>query len=383
MHSRPPFECVALLLQGGGALGAYQGGVYQALSEAGLQPDWVAGISIGAINCALIAGNAPENRVAALRTFWELITTPSLSPYALLSGIPDIGLMENKTTRGWINQISAFSTMTLGATGFFTPRAVPPFFAPNATDGALSFYDNQALHATLNSLVDFERINAGNLRFSVGAVNVVTGNFEYFDTTTHTIDARHVVASGSLPPAFAAVEIDGQSYWDGGLVSNTPLQWVLENQPRQDTLAFQVDLWSAIGNYPKDLASQDVRLKDIRFSSRTRLGTDYFRKEQCMRRALARLLKRLPADIISEAENDPELHKLLTAADDKSYNIVHLIYRAKGYEGESKDYEFSRATMEEHWSAGYNDTLLTLRNPAVLRRSTSPDGVSVFDMTEE
>ena len=380
MDSRTPFECVALLLQGGGALGSYQAGVYQALSEAKVQPNWVAGISIGAINCALIAGNAPEKRVDALRAFWELVTTPALTPYSMLPLILGSDFMENKTTRSWINQLSAFSTMTHGATGFFSPRALPPFFAPDATDGALSFYDTKPLYATLERPVDFDRINACDIRFSVGAVNVRTGNFEYFDSTTHTIDVRHVVASCSLPPGFSAVEIDGQSYWDGGLVSNTPLQWVLESQPRQDTLAFQVDLWSAIGNYPKDLACQDVRLKDIRFSSRTRHGTDNFRKDQCMRRALARLLERVPAHIKAEADQDPALHNLLAAADDKVYNIAHLIYRAKGYEGESKDYEFSRATMEDHWAAGYQDTLLTLRHPAVLQRSTSLDGVSIFDL---
>lgn len=383
MHSRPPFECVALLLQGGGALGAYQGGVYQALAEADLHPTWVAGISIGAINSALIAGNAAQDRVAALRAFWELVTEPSLNPSAWLSSIPGLGLMENKITRGWINQASAFSTMTHGVNGFFSPRLIPPFLEADSSDGALSFYDNTALYATLERLVDFDRINAGDMRFSVGAVNVLTGNFEYFDTETHTIDARHVVASSSLPPAFAAVEIDGQSYWDGGLVSNTPLQWVLESHPRQDTLAFQVDLWSATGSYPKDLSCQDVRLKDIRFSSRTRLGTDYFRKEQCMRRALGRLLEKIPPEILTEAKQDRHMLKLLAAADDKVYNIAHLIYRAKGYEGESKDYEFSRTTMEEHWSAGYQDTLTTLSNPSVLQRSHSPDGVSIFDLVEK
>lgn len=383
MHRHPPFECVALLLQGGGALGAYQGGVYQALAEADLHPNWVAGISIGAINSALIAGNAPQNRVAALREFWELVTRPTLDPRAWLTAMPGLELFDHKTTRSWLNQVSALATMLQGANGFFSPRAIAPCFEPDTSDGALSFYDNQQLYATLERLVDFERINAKEMRFSVGAVNVLTGNFEYFDSQTHTIDARHVVASGALPPAFAAVKIDGQSYWDGGLVSNTPLQWVLESQPRQHTLAFQVDLWSATGGYPNDMAAQDVRLKDIRFSSRTRLGTDYFRKEQCMRRALAHFLEIVPNDILAKAQYDPALHKLLAAADHKVYNIAHLIYRAKGYEGESKDYEFSRTTMEDHWRAGYQDTMQTLSNPAVLQRSTNPDGVSIFDLVEK
>ncbi|MGE4335672.1 MAG: DUF3734 domain-containing protein [Pigmentiphaga sp.] len=380
MNTRPPFECIALLLQGGGALGSYQAGVYQALAEAGLHPDWVAGISIGAINSALIAGNPPEKRVDALRAFWESITTAPPMPSALLSSALTTGGWNLDLARGWINQMWAFSTLLGGAPGFFRPRAVSPFLVPKGTEGAQSFYDTRPLRATLERLVDFDRINAGGMRFSVGAVNVTTGNFVYFDTATHAIDARHVMASGALPPGFPAVEIDGESYWDGGLVSNTPLQWVLESRPRQDTLAFQVDLWSAAGEYPQDLVSQDVRLKDIRFSSRTRHGTDQFRKEQGLRRALARLLEQLPDAI--KNEDDPELRKLIAAADDKVYNIAHLIYRAKSYEGASKDYEFSRATMQEHWNSGYEDAVLTLRRPEVLQRPGSSDGVATFDVSE-
>lgn len=380
MAKKPPFECVALLLQGGGALGAYQAGVYEALAEVDLHPDWVAGISIGAINSALIAGNAPEKRVDALREFWEMITAPSLIPSTFLSSMATEVGADSDLVRGWINQMSALSTIMYGAAGFFHPRVIPPFLAPNSTKGALSYYDTKPLYATLERLVDFDRINAGHMRFSVGSVNVRTGNFEYFDSTTHTIDPRHVMASGSLPPGFPAVDIDGESYWDGGLVSNTPLQWVLDSRPRQDTLAFQVDLWSAKGDYPKDMTSQDVRLKDIRFSSRTRQGTDQFRKEQGLRRALVHLIEKLPADIT--ASDSPEIQNLLAQADDKVYNIAHLIYRAKGYEGDSKDYEFSRATMEEHWAAGYEDTVLTLRHPEVLQRPTSADGMSVFDLSQ-
>lgn len=380
MTKNPPFESIALLLQGGGALGSYQAGVYEALAEIDLHPNWVAGISIGAINSALIAGNAPENRVAALREFWELITTPSLIPSTLLTSLTSNYGGDDELVRGWINQMSALSTITHGAAGFFRPRALPPFLAQNSTKGALSFYDTKPLHETLERLVDFDRINDGHMRFSVGAVNVRTGNFEYFDSSTHTIDARHVMASGSLPPGFPAVEIDGESYWDGGVVSNTPLQWVLDSKPRQDTLAFQVDLWSAVGDYPKDLTSQDVRLKDIRFSSRTRQNTDQFRKEQTLRRALAHLIEKLPENI--KIEDNPEIQKLLAEADDKVYNIAHLIYRAKGYEGDSKDYEFSRASMEDHWKAGYEDTVKTLKHPEVLQRPTSPDGLNIFDLSD-
>lgn len=380
MKNKPPFECVALLLQGGGALGSYQAGVYEALAEVNLHPNWVAGISIGAINSALIAGNAPENRVDALKTFWEGITSHNFITPSTINSLTRLYGGDDELLRSWTNQLSGFKTMMQGIPGFFRPRAIPPFLAPNSTPGALSYYDTSPLENTLNRLVDFDRINNGDMRFSVGAVNVRTGNFEYFDSTTHRIDARHIMASGALPPGFPAVEIDGESYWDGGVVSNTPLQWVLEDGPRQDTLAFQVDLWSAKGDYPRDMSSQDVRLKDIRYSSRTRQNTDHFREQQALRRALAHLLEHLPEG--SDAVNEEDIRHLIAEADEKVYNIAHLIYRAKGYEGDNKDYEFSRGTMEDHWAAGYDDTVKTLSNPKVLQRPTNPEGLQVFDLNE-
>ena len=247
-RSRPAFERIALLLQGGGALGSYQGGVYQALAEADLHPDWVAGISIGAINAALIAGNPPERRVERLRAFWETVTQPPL-------GVPHLAGVEfpNDMTRMLVNQWRAMGTLLWGAPSFFKPRVPPPLFGQAASPATLGYYDIMPLKDLLEGLVDFDRINAGEMRFSVGATNVKTGNFAYFDSTTHRIGAAHVMASGSLPPGFPATEVDGEFYWDGGVVSNTPLQWVLDARPRQDTLAFQIDLWSARGDLPRDM----------------------------------------------------------------------------------------------------------------------------------
>ena len=377
---RPDFERIALLLQGGGALGAYQGGVYQALSEADLHPTCIAGISIGAINAAIIAGNAPERRVDALRAFWEQITTPlgfaSLLPYMI-----DPKYCDDDFSRGLINQTYAFSTLLGGALGFFAPRHLPPFFYPTGRIEKKSFYDVSPLKETLERMVDFDRLNSGDMRFSVGAVNVRTGNFEYFDTRTHTIRPEHIMASGALPPGFPAVEIDGEYYWDGGLVSNTPLQWILETRPREDTLAFQVDLWSAHGELPGDLAGLDLRQKDIRFSSRTRANTDSFKKSQRLRRALHRLFQMVPEGAV--ADDDIEMKLLQDEADEKVYNIVHLIYRAKAYEASSKDYEFSRMTMEDHWASGYKDTLRTLSHPEILDRPATLDGVLTFDLAQE
>ena len=246
-----PFECVALVLQGGGALGAYQAGVYEALAEAKINPDWVAGVSIGAINSAIIAGNEPAERVAKLRAFWQEITANPLLDWA---AAVDALTPKGDLPRALFNQLSATYALIAGAAGFFTLRQPAPWLHPNGALEATSFYETKHLKSTLERLVDFDRINAREMRFSVGAVNVRTGNFVYFDNETHTIRPEHVMASGSLPPGFPAVEIEGEFYWDGGLISNTPLQWVVEQGPRQDTLAFQVDLWSARGEVPGNLA---------------------------------------------------------------------------------------------------------------------------------
>ena len=373
-RARPDFERIALLLQGGGALGSYQGGVYQALAESDLHPDSIAGISIGAVNAALIAGNPPERRVERLRAFWETVTQPPL-------GVPYLASVDIKSDmqRQMINQFRAMGTMLWGAPSFFKPRIPPPFFLPAGNPGNLAFYDISPLKTLLESLVDFDRINAKEMRFGVGAVNIKTGNFIYFDNLTHKVGSAHIMASGSLPPGFPATEVDGEFYWDGGLVSNTPLQWVLDGRPREDTLAFQVDLWSARGELPRDMIEVDTRQKDIRFSSRTRAGTDQFRKMQALRRAAAKLLDEMPKELRQSAEAE----LLAQEADHKVYNIIQLIYRARNYEGASKDYEFSRRTMEEHWKAGYSDMVRTLRNPEVLQRPQSPDGVFTFDLKQQ
>jgi NTE family protein len=433
---RPPFECIALLLQGGGALGAYQAGVYQGLSEAHLDPDWVAGISIGAINSALIAGNAPEARLEKLRAFWDRVSSPlnlasawplpanskasevldlldqaadlaawmSAIGLALVSGqpadrhandlralweklrakahsiwTPEHAAMRGDAARGMLNRMSASVALAQGVGGFFTPRVPMPWLQPNGSLESTSYYDSSPLKATLESLVDFDRINSGQMRFSVGAVNVITGNFVYFDNATHTIKPEHIMASGALPPGFPAVEIEGEYYWDGGLVSNTPLQWVLENEPRRDTLAFQVDLWSARGAFPGNMAEVVTRQKEIQYSSRTRANSDRFKNIQKIRNALSTLLTKLP----EELRDSPELATLRPVAEHRMYNLVQLIYRSKQYEGDSKDYEFSRRSMDDHWRAGYHDTVRTLRHPEVLERPVNDEGVLTFDLAQD
>jgi NTE family protein len=372
LRGRPPFECIALVLQGGGALGAYQAGVYEALAEAGLEPDWVAGISIGSINAAIIAGNPPKTRVDMLRSFWEGITAKPWSP--IFPMLQQAGADGGDFGRSMANRFNAFFTMVSGAPGFFAPRVPAPCFQPPGSVAATSFYDTSMLRTTLERLVDFDRINAGEIHLSLGAVNVRSGNFVYFDSNTHVFGPEHVMASGSLPPGFPAVEIEGEHYWDGGLISNTPLQWILRT--RQDTLAFQVDLWSASGQFPSDLADVAERQKEIQYSSRTRASLNFFRNQQRVRASVARLLKDLPPEL----REHPEVRFLEPLADAHVYNLIQLIYRSKNYETHSKDYEFSRLTMEDHWKAGYNDARRTLRHPEVLDRPDSPEGIRTFDL---
>jgi len=377
-RKRPPFACIALLLQGGGALGAYQAGVYQGLAEANIEPDWIAGISIGAINAAIIAGNAIEKRIDRLREFWELITAHPWSGYTeQLAAF----FARDGEARSLLNQASAAQAVVSGVPGFFEPRLPPPFVPapfvyPPSAPGPTSYYDTKPLKATLERLVDFDRINARKTRFSIGAVNIRTGNFAYFDNTTQKIRPEHIMASGALPPGFPAIEIDGEFYWDGGLVSNTPLFWVLECGKRQDTLAFQVDLWSSRGAVPRNLAEVMMRQKEIQYSSRTRTITDYVARVQNLRHLIAEAVAKLP-DGLAQL---PEFAALNDATDHSIYNIVHLIYRSRRYEGDAKDYEFSRLSMDDHWQAGYRDALLTLDHPEIFERPKDREGVFTFDI---
>ena len=358
-----------LVLQGGGALGSYQAGAYQALCHFDFEPEWVAGISIGAINAAIIAGNAREKRIGRLKEFWEMVSAP----------VPWNPVTKSDRGRSLFNETSAALIATFGVPGFFTPRFPPAPLWPQGSPQSQSYYDTAPLRKTLEHLVDFDRINSGEMRFSVGAVEVRSGNFTYFDTTTHKIAFEHIAASGSLPPGFPATKIDDEYFWDGGLISNTPLEWVLDSRPRRDTLAFEVDLWNARGELPKDMIAVEVRQKEIIYSSRNRAATDRYQYIQKLRIAFANLLKQMPEELRESA--DAKL--LLAEADDKVCNIVHLIYRARPYEGIVKDFEFSRRTMEEHWQTGYSNARQTLANPEVLVLPDRLEGVRTFDIGEE
>ncbi len=357
---------VALVLQGGGALGSYQAGVYEALAQADYTPNWVVGISIGAINAAIIAGNAPQHRVEKLRAFWREVSAPS----SVWPELPNGPLREAQRRAG------AVAALLFGQPGFFQPQPPLAWITP---DPPTSYYRTAALRGTLERLVDFDRINSRETRFSVAATNVRTGNFAYFDNTTTRIRPEHVMASGALPPGFPAVEIDGEQYWDGGLVSNTPLLQVMQSVPRSSRLIFQVDLFPARGKLPRTLDEVTERQKDIGYSSRTRLGTSMFRMMHDVSHNVNALLERLPAEL----KETPEAHFLRRIACVTTMDIVHLIYRPVEPQGPAKDFEFSRQTMQSRWDTGKGDAARALAHSPWLAPMPPNKGVRIFDAGAE
>jgi len=358
---------VGLVLQGGGALGSYQAGVYEALAASDYAPDWVAGISIGAINAAIIAGNAPDMRVPRLRQFWESVTAPTAWWPAGLGG----------ALAGWQRRAGGLVALFCGQPGFFAPRGMHEWFsAGNCT----SYYVTTDLRQTLERLVDFDRINHANgVRLSVGAVNVRTGRFAYFDSAEITIRPEHVMASGALPPGFPPIEVDGEFYWDGGLVSNTPLQYVLDYHPRRSRLTFQVDVFQARGQMPTNLEDVSEREKDIRYSSRTRITTENFRQKHDVRHAINELIDILPPEIAA-SEQARRLYEFGCVTE---MDIVQLIYRPHEPQGAYKDYEFSRITMDARWQQGYSDACTTLRAAPWLAPTPENAGVRIFDVMHD
>jgi NTE family protein len=370
--STPAKAQPVLVLQGGGALGSYQAGAYQALCRHDFEPEWVAGISIGAVNAAIIAGNPREKRVARLKEFWEMVSAP----------VPWRPIPSGDGGRTLFNETSAALIATFGVPGFFRPRIPPAPLWPQGSPQAQSYYDTTPLRATLERLVDFDMINDLKVRLSVGAVSVTTGNFKYFDNFEFRklgkkIGPEHIMASGALPPGFPSVVIEGEHFWDGGIASNTPLDYVLDAETGNDLLIFQVDLFSARGPLPVSLLEAAEREKDIRFSSRTRMNTDKNKQVHNTRKALRELIGKLPDYL----KNDPSVELLREAARESTVTVVHLIYRSKNYESSSKDYDFSHIGMVEHWSAGERDVHLSMRHEDWLERPQSDETMVTYDLT--
>ena len=360
---------VALLLQGGGALGSFQAGVYQRLDELGIDISWVAGISIGAVNAAIIAGNPPHRRISRMKKFWLTVS----------GGLPNIVLPEIDHIREAAHLMAAGAVATFGVPGMFRPRLWPSVMMPEGTSGAISFYDSAPLKETLDACVDWDLLNDGPVRLSVGAVDVESGNFAYWDTRgpdgRTRIDARHIMASGALPPGLPPVEIDGRHYWDGGLVSNTPLAHVLEHQ-NDDMLVFQVDLFPAEGPMPRQMTDVYSRAKDIQYSSRTRQVTDQYLRLRREHKAIKALLDKLPPDLKDAAD----AQRLREYLDRGSVNIVHLIYRSRAWESGARDFEFSRSTMLDHWSQGRDAVEEVMHKGDLIARNITNGKSATFDL---
>ena len=359
----PNYEQKILLLQGGGALGAYQAGAYEALAATNHAPDWVIGVSIGAINASIIAGNAPEHRVGRLREFWSRITAPT----AALHLPPAAGAAEQK--------IGAVGALLAGQPGFYRPWWPVDWLTKSPT----SYYDTSALKQTLHELVDFDLLNRANVRLSLGAVHVESGNNLYFDNTRMAIRAEHIMASGALPPGFPAVHIDGEAYWDGGLVSNTPLTYFMEHQPRRDSLVFQVDLFPSRGKLPSTLDEVGEREKDIRYSSRTRAVTSAEAKQQNFRRQAVAFLEKLPPEL----RDDPMAQRMHAFACPARVDLVHLIYRPKEPQGSQKDFQFGRETFERRWKAGHADARRAVAAAPWQAPYPQVVGMRTFDVADE
>lgn len=360
---------VALLLQGGGALGSFQSGVYERLDELGIDVSWVAGISIGAANAAIIAGNPPHRRISRLKKFW----------YTLSGGMPNVILPDFDPIREAAHLGAAATVATFGVPGMFRPRLWPAALMPEGTPGAIIFYDSAPLKDTLDACIDWDLLNDGPVRLSVGAVDVETGNFAYWDTRgpggNTRIDARHIMASGALPPGLPPIEIDGRWYWDGGIVSNTPLSHVLNHQT-DDMLVFQVDLFPAEGPMPRQMTDVYSRMKDIQYSSRTRQVTDQYLRLRREHGAIKALLDKLPPNL----RNDPDALRLSGMLDCASVNIVHLIYRSRNWESGAKDFEFSRSTMLDHWSQGREAVEEVMHKGDLIARNILDGKSATFDL---
>jgi NTE family protein len=357
---------IVLVFQGGGALGAYQAGVYQAMHEAGMEPRWIIGTSIGAFNAALIAGNAVENRIAALKEFWGRLTCKPL--WAPLSAWPPLDA-----------QLSYWSTLCMGIPGFFLPNGLA-FFGLHMPLGAeaAGYYSTAPLKQTLAELIDIALINQKKPRLTVGAAHVQTSQMHYFDNRKTAIGLEHIMASGALPPAFPAVNIDGELYWDGGILSNTPTEVVFDDDPRRNSLIFAVHVWQPFGPAPRTIAEALHRQKDVQYSSRMASQIARLQEVHRLRHIISELSARLPED----ERNSSEVFEMAAEGCLTRMHIVQLLAPRLKYEDQNKDVDFSAAGIKARWEAGYADTRQAIER-APWRGEFAPlDGVIVHDQPD-
>ncbi|HEY4071542.1 MAG TPA: patatin-like phospholipase family protein [Herbaspirillum sp.] len=358
---------VALVLQGGGALGAYQAGVYQALHEHNLTPDWVVGTSIGAINAALIAGNPRETRLERLKEFWDRVGQADVLD---MQKIPD-------ATRRLNIWLATMETYAHGVPGFFAPRQFNPFALglPVKPEEA-SFYDTSELAKTLAELIDFDYLNAQHgIRLTVSAMKVICGSLVNFDSSQRRIGVEHIMASGALPPGFAPVRVDGDLYWDGGMYSNTPLETVLDDEPRRNIICVMVDLWLADGSEPTTLEEVQTRQKDVTFASRSQAHIDSYLHTNKLRSAARSLYARLP----KELQDSHDLKDLKELGKATTIHVVRLQYTGRDWNMASKDINFSRGSIGWRWEQGYNDAMRALDGCKNVLFEHSDDGIVIHD----
>lgn len=358
---------VVLVLQGGGALGAYQAGVYQGLHEAGIEPDWVIGTSIGAINAALIAGNAPGHRLDRLRAFWDRVAHKGLP--ALWPGLP-----------GQPTFWTTLSAMSQGLPGFFAPHP-RAWLGPHLALGeeAAGYYETSRLRDTLASLVDGGLLTACAPRLTVGAVNVKTGRMRYFDSRDEPLDLRHILASGALPPAFPAMRIGAELFWDGGIYSNTPVEAVFDDNPRRDSLVFAVQLWQGAGDAPKTMWQVSGRQKDIQFSSRVDSHVQRQAQIHQLRHIVRELTRQLPASALAR----PEVRDMAGYGCGTVMHLMRLVAPRLPDEDHTKDMDFNAARIHLRWQAGLDDARRTLARQAWLEPVSPMDGLVVHDLAAD
>jgi NTE family protein len=357
---------VVLVLQGGGALGSYQAGVYHALHEAGIEPDWIIGTSIGAINASLIAGNCPQNRLSRLREFWKKMEQKPVWSF-------------REVFPGFNEKLSYWSTVTNGIPGFFRPNPLAHAgdAYPLGADRA-GYYSTAPLERTLNELVDFDLVNECTPRLTVGAAHVRTSQMHYFDSRDTVLGVEHIMASGALPPAFPAMRIDGELYWDGGILSNTPTEAVFDDIPRKNSLIFAVHLWNPLGAEPTTMAEVLNRHKDVQYSSR--IASHIARQQQAHR--LRHVINQLAARLPESERNSEAVRELAGYGCPTRMHVVRLLAPQLDNETHTKDIDFSPAGIMKRWDAGYAHTKAVLRRSPWVGEFDPLSGVILHEQVE-
>ena len=360
------YERIGCVFQGGGALGAYQVGAFRAILERGYDPDYLAGVSIGSINCAIIAGNPREKQIEKLMEFWDTIA-PKLWTDLLVNDKSEDFCYHLQ------NHLGAMNALFLGVDGFYKPRPFPPTYLEDTPEN-LSYYDTSELRNTLEKLIDFDRINDKRVTLCLGAVNIATGEMEFFNNQVITITPDHVMASGAIPPAFPAIKIGDQYFWDGGIYANTPLVTVLDALPEMDTLCFVVDCFSLKGPLPKNMDQVQERQKDIRYASHSRRLTSVYTSRQNLQAAINVLGEHLtPA-----AKKNPEIQKILDLGHEKRFSVVHIIFNGSPYSHSFKDYNFIRSAINLRLETGYKNAIDILDKPDWEQKSNKRLACSIY-----